>query len=213
MRKMAILIMISLTACGENKTSTTDTKIDSSVVDSAISITNNKAPQKRYSLDEIYNQYINPQLLEYLENTHPTWSVPNQNMWHPQLFKKYSGDSTLVNYVSGDFNCDGLKDYALLVDKGNNMLAAVAFIKQGNSFKTQELTEFPYRNTERIEDHLKVFTPGSYKTEDPDIDPADRKLTLKCAAVAIGPFKELYEGGKDVYYWEKGELRSSIIED
>ena len=212
MRTLSMLLTLYLLACGENKTSTTDTIIDSSVVDTVLSTTNNKVPQKRYSLDEIYLKYINPQLLDYLENNHSAWSIPGQNMWHPQLFKKYTKDSSLVNYVSGDFNCDGLKDYALLLDKGNNMLSAVAFLKQGSSFKTQELTEFPYRSFDRIEDHLVIYEAGTYNISDPDIEPKDRRVKLTCTAVGIGLFKELYEGGKDVYYWQGQHLQSCIIE-
>jgi hypothetical protein len=96
--------------------------------------------EKMYSLDEIYEKYLSKELLSYMEKTHPAWSVPNEHMWYPQLFNKYKTDSSLVNYVSGDFDCNGKKDYALIVDNGKNGLAAVAFLGVGNGFKTVELT-------------------------------------------------------------------------
>lgn len=117
-----------------------------------------------------------------------------------------------MHYVTEDFDCNGSKDYALILDKGNNTLAAVEFLWEGSSFRIQELTEFPYPKGERIEFLLNLYKPGRYDTEDPDLEPENRRVIIRCPAVGIGLFRELYEGGRDVYYWENNELRSCLIE-
>jgi hypothetical protein len=171
-----------------------------------------QSDEKQYSLDQMYNSYISEELLSYLDKSHPTWSVPNQNLWYPQLFDKYKTSNSLVNYVQGDFDCNGKTDYALIVDKGKNVLGAVAFLRFNDGYKTVELTELGNPG-EKIAFRLKLYKAGHYDIADPDLDPSDPKfVNLKCSGVGIGHFKELYEGGDDVYYWEKGELRSCVIE-
>lgn len=168
--------------------------------------------EKMYSLDEIYEKYVSKELLSYIEKSHPTWSVPNEHMWYPQLFHKYKTDSSLVNYVSGDFDCNGKKDVVLIVDNGKNGLAVVAFLGVDNGFKTVELTELG-RPAEKIEFVLTLYKPGRYNIADPDLGPSDPKIVnFKCNGVGVGKFKELYEGGDDVYYWEQDHLRSCVIE-
>ncbi|MGV3588716.1 MAG: hypothetical protein ACO1OF_17055 [Adhaeribacter sp.] len=169
--------------------------------------------QKRYSLDEIYQKYISTELLLYIEKKHPTWSIPNENMWYPQLFNKYKTDSSLVNYITGDFDCNGKKDQALIVDKGKNSLSAVIFLKVGNSFETVKLTEIGAAD-EKIEFVLTLYKPGRYNIIDPDLSPSDlNTVDFKCNGVGIGKFKELYEGGNDVFYWNRNQLQSCLIEE
>jgi hypothetical protein len=69
------------------------------------------------------------------------------------------------------------------------------------------------RPGEKIEFDLTLYKPGRYHIADPDLEPSDPKMVnFKCNAVGIGMFKELYEGGDDVYYWEQDHLRSCVIE-
>lgn len=165
-------------------------------------------------LDPIYTKYINTQLLSYLRQEHPGWTVPNQNMWYPKLFNKYKTDSSLVNYISGDFNCDGNEDYALIIDKGSQSLAAIAFLADGKSFKTVQLTQLIPREAEKFDFTFKLYKQGKYNISDPDLTPTDLKyVNLKCPAVGIGSFNELYDGGDEVFYWVNNELRSCMIGD
>ncbi len=100
-----------------------------------------------------------------------------------------------------------------MLDKGDGRLAAVAFLSKSDSFKTVELTELPEDEKDKINWQLALFKPGKYNTADPDLDPKDRHVNFKCPAIGIGYFKELYEGGRDVYYWDNGELRSCLIDE
>ncbi|KAA5549052.1 hypothetical protein F0145_00155 [Adhaeribacter rhizoryzae] len=169
--------------------------------------------QKKYSLDEIYQKYISTELLLFIEKNHPAWSIPNENMWYPQLFNKYKTDSSLVNSIAGDFDCNGQKDQALIVDKGKNSLSAVVFLKVDNSFEAVELTEIGAAG-EKIEFVLTLYKPGRYNIIDPDLSPSDlNTVDFKCDGVGIGKFKELYEGGNDVFYWNRNQLQSCLIEE
>ena len=207
-RPLAILLL-GLASCHQFEKRSQSPKSD--VVDSAIPAMT-PSVDKRYGFDEIYNQYMSQDLVSYMENTHPTWSVPNQNRWYPQLFNKYKTNISLVNYVRGDFDGNGLTDAALIVDKGNNLLAAVAFLRGDSSFKTVELTEFKPEG-DKIDFLLTLYKPGRYPITDPDLAPSDKKqVDLHYSSIGIGMFKELYEGGNDVYYWYRNQLRSCMIE-
>ncbi len=182
------------------------------VVDSVITVMG-KTPEKIYGLDEIYLRYISKELLSHIEKEHPTWSVPGQNLWYPRLFNKYKTNSSLVNFNQGDFDCNGKTDYALILYKGKNQFAAVAFLRMDAGFKTVELTEIRSPECEKFDFALTLYKPGRYDIADPDLGPSDAKyVNLACSGVGVGMFKELYEGGDDVYYWEGDQLRSCVIE-
>jgi hypothetical protein len=207
-----LFLFLGLTSClqTEKKYEVRDLKNTLDSVDMALTTPSGK----NYSLDDIYQKYIPSELLSYIEISQPTWSVPGQNMWYPQLFNKYQTDSSLVNYVSGDFDCNGKRDYALIMDKGMNHLAAIAFLRVDNGFKTVELTELLHSEGQKIDFVLSLYKPGRYDIVDPDLLPSDPNyVNLKGNSVGIGLFNELYEGGADVYYWDEGQLRSCVIDD
>jgi hypothetical protein len=212
MTKLLAILFLGLASCQQLEKTDESAPSKDRVVDSINSPMSTAVAEKNYSLDEIYQKYISVELLSYLEAKYPTWSVPNENMWYPQLFHKYKTDSSLVNYISGDFDCNGQNDQVLIVDKGKNMLSVVAFLRVGDSFKTVELTEIGPAG-EKIEFVLTLYKPGRYQIADPDLGPSDSKIAnFKCNGVGIGKFKELYEGGNDVFYWDHNELRSCVIE-
>lgn len=201
-----------LVACRQFKTDDNSVIKDTANIEKLSSFTKKESPT--YSMDDIYQTYINPQLQDYLKKKHPTWSVPDRSKWYPQLFNKYKTDRSLVNYISEDFDCNGKKDYALLLDKGGGVLAVVAFLSTGTSFTTVELTEninYGGHAAEKIEFALTLYKPGKYNTSDPDIAIEARHINLKCYAIGIGLFEELFEGYNDVFYWDKKELKSCLI--
>src|SRR3982750_4296453 len=110
MTKLFAILLLGFASCQHLEKTHPSQQVKNDVVDSMSSPI--AVNEKRYSLDEIYQKYAGEELLSYIEKTHPAWSLPNENMWYPQLFKKYKTYNSLVNYVSGDFDCDGKKDYA-----------------------------------------------------------------------------------------------------
>jgi len=212
MFKILALVLLGLASCQPVQNGDESIPIEKSVVMTMDSVTTDSV-QKPYSLDEIYQNYISKELLLYLEKNHPGWSVPNQNKWHPQLFAKYKTATSLVNYIRADFDCNGKPDEVLIIGKGANVLAAVAFLAVADSFKTTELTELGAAG-EKIEFVLTLYKRGTYKISDPDLKASDSKtVTFTCSGAGIGLFNELYEGGNDVYYWKGNNLMSCVIEN
>jgi hypothetical protein len=211
MTKLLAILIIGFVSCQQLEKTQDSPPFKADVVDTG-STSGTPVAQKKYSLDEIYQRYVSEDLLAYLEKTHPAWSVPNQHLWYPQLFNSYKTDSTLVNYVNGDFDCNGKKDHAMILDNGLNRLTTVAFLAEAGGFKTVELTQLSPLEGNKIDFVLSVYKPGRYNITDPDLDPSDPKVVnFKCTGVGIGVFKELYEESDDVFYWDRNQLRSCVI--
>ncbi|HEU4901855.1 MAG TPA: hypothetical protein VFT06_03660 [Flavisolibacter sp.] len=170
--------------------------------------------EKKDVVDDVHAKFLDSKLVDYLQKEHPNWTVPNEYEWYPELFKKYMSDSALVSTVSGDFDGNGNKDCALLIDQGNGKLAAVAFLYDGLRYRTQQLTEITAIETDKIVSRLILYKPGRYTISDPDLAPGDnRTIDFKHPAIGVGLFKELYEGGDDVFYWNNNQLKSCFIEE
>ena len=145
-------------------------------------------------LDAVYENYLPQNLKEYISTNYPEWSLPERYRWHPNLFKKYMRDTTLAPIVSGDFNCDGKKDYALLMDRNKKGLTLMLFLAHEQSFLGQILTQNLVHEVPKIEYVLSVVAPGVYKTIDPDREAETQSVRLQCTSIGIGLFKELYDG-------------------
>jgi len=230
MRVLVVLIAVALfSSCRESRRTsaspvksapTFQTSPDSALMDSLERISNTftKEDRKRYPLEEVYREYVDSALLDYLAKNHPTWSIPGNNMWYPELFKKYKTEGSLVNYVPADFNGDGLKDYALLLHQEKDTFRVVAFLRDGNSFKTEELSRIIHQSDRgydshyginskrrRMEWHIRIFKPGKYNITDVDIEVEDRRTVLTLPGIGVGLFQELYDGSMNVHCWmERG---------
>lgn len=85
MRIVVVIITFVMIACQQNQP-TVDSSIDKGVIDSMMAKIDPASPQKRYSLDKMYEQNLNQILLAFLELNHPTWSIPDPTLWYPELF-------------------------------------------------------------------------------------------------------------------------------
>jgi hypothetical protein len=213
MKKLAIIFIVGLASCIEVDNNV-DNKNTKDTLSEQIMKAVDSSDGRKYSMDDVYQKYLPATLINYIQKEHPTWSFPNENMWYPQLFKKYKTDSTLVNCISGDFDGNRNKDWALIIDQGNGILSAVAFLYEGSTYKAVQLTQIPDAGKEKIDYVLTLYKSGQYAISDPDLSPTDPNIVnLKYPAIGIGHFKELYEGGNDVFYWDEKKLKSCLIED
>ncbi|MCW3074665.1 MAG: hypothetical protein JWP69_1734 [Flaviaesturariibacter sp.] len=169
--------------------------------------------QKAGTWDAVYKKYIPLNLKDYIIKNHPGWSIPDRYRWHPNLFDKYRTENAVPPIVSGDFDCNGSTDYALLMDKNKKGLAVMLFLGNGPSFSSQILTQNLVHDVPKIEYVLSIVKPGVYKTIDPDREADSPPVKLQCPSIGIGLFKELYDGSRDVYYFDKGELKSCLIDN
>jgi hypothetical protein len=208
MKPLIALLILELFSCGEVAT-TADTKtIDTtqSVKETTINYTST-SENKQYNKD-IYERYIDPRLKNYLDNEFKEWTLPAPSRWDTVWFNQYKSDSTLVNYISGDFDCNQQKDFVLLFQKANGELSAYAFLSSGNSIKAVKLMDLGINTGEQIEFGVELLPPGKYNYMDPESEDAP-SVKINCNAVQVLSF----EKGAETFYWEKGKLKSIMTGD
>ncbi len=211
MKILTSIMLLGLIACGQCTTrSDSKTTLDtfqsksSSHPDKVNVIENSKLYDS-----SIYQSYINAQLKAYLGKAFPGWTLPALNRWDTLWFNQYMTDSSLANYVSGDFNCDSKKDYGLIIEDNKGIIVAYAFLSTRSSFQAFKLEEFGKDNGEQIEIGLEVLKPGEYNYIDPDSDNNPPPVKIKCEAVQVIGF----EKSAETYYWDKGKLKSIMTGD
>src|SRR3982751_3466374 len=141
MKTQTALLVLGLFSCGQAVT-TADTKTIDTIQTAKNTSTSGAGTSKndQYS-SNIYEQYIDPQLKNYLNKEFKGWTLPAPNRWDTVWLNQYKSDSTLVNYISGDFDCNQQMDFALLFQKVNGDIVACAFLSSGNSFKATQLID------------------------------------------------------------------------
>jgi hypothetical protein len=212
MIKLAIILCVGLLSCSEGGNSL-DNKNPTDTLSEPLMKPVIPPDEMKISFDAVYQKYLPATLIDYLQKEHPTWSMPNENMWYPQLYKKYKTGNSLANYITGDFDGNQYKDYALLISTDSGSLSVIAFLNDNHTYKTIKLTEVPREGNEKIDYVLTLYQPGKYSSSDPDPGPAHSEIVnFTHPAIGIGRFKELYDGGNDVFYWDKNELKSCLID-
>ncbi|HEX8332100.1 MAG TPA: hypothetical protein VF622_05730 [Segetibacter sp.] len=211
MKTLIALLVFGFFSCGQDVSTADNKTIDDTTENANKQSVSNTSPSvnsDRYS-SGIFEQYIDPQLKAYLDNTFKGWTLPAPNRWDTVWFNQYKSDSTLVNYISGDFDCNGMKDYALLFKKANGVLAAYAFLSTDNLFKAAELVDLGKDEGEHIEIGLELLPPGKYNHIDPVSDEDPPPVTIKCNSVQVLNF----ERAAETFYWEKGKFKSITTGD
>lgn len=211
MKKLTALLVYGLVSCGQ-AVSTADPKtIDDTsqtVKKSSTPGTSTSKDNNKYS-SSIYERYINPRLKIYLDNEFNGWTLPTPSRWDTVWFNQYKSDTTLVNYISGDFDCNKKKDYALLFKKASDEIVAYAFLSTGDTFKPIKLMDFGKDSGEPIEIGLELLPPGNYNHIDPESEEEPPPVRIKCNSVQVLNF----ERAAETFYWEKSKLKSIITGD
>ena len=158
---------------------------------------------------DIYERYIDPQLKTYLDKAFIGWHLPPPRRWDTLWFRQYKSDSNLVNYISGDFDCNEKKDYAILFKKASGVIAAFAFLSTGHTFKAVELMDLGKDSGEHIEVGLELLPPGDYNYIEADSEEDPLPIRIKCNSVQVLHF----ERAAKTFYWEKGKMNSITTGD
>ncbi|MBO9681467.1 MAG: hypothetical protein J7502_02135, partial [Flavisolibacter sp.] len=205
------LLIFGLVSCGQ-AVSTADSKtIDDTAgtaLEPSISNTSSSVNGDKYSRS-IYELYIDPQLKTYLDKAFKGWTLPAPNRWDTVWFNQYKSDSTLVNYLSTDFDCNKKRDYALLFKNASGVIVAYAFLSTGDTFNAVELMDFGKDTGEQIEVGLELLPPGDYNHIDPENEENPPPVKIKCSGIQVLNF----ERAAKTFYWEKGKLKSIITGD
>jgi hypothetical protein len=207
MDKLTVLLILGLISCGRAERSSSrrsDYHTAQSGEESRIRKKNSADSVDKYDTS-IYERYLATELKEYLNNQYKGWTFPAPNRWDTVWFNQYKTDTSLLSYVSGDFDCNERKDYAIIFKKADGFIAAYAFLSRGNYFLPVELMNFGKDEGEQIEIGLEVLPPGVYNYIDADNDEdVLPHVKIKCNSVQILNF----ERAAETFYWEKGKLKS-----
>jgi hypothetical protein len=208
MKTLTAILVLGLFSCGEAATTADTANIDTTQAakEKAISDTGT-SDNKQYSRD-IYEQYIEPKLKIYLDKEFNGWTLLTPNRWDTVWFNQYKSESTLVNYISGDFDCNHQKDFALLFHKADDEISAYAFLSSGNSIKAVKLMDLGKDTGEQIEFGIELLPPGKYNNMDPESEEAP-SVRINCNAVQILSF----EKGAETFYWDNGKVKSIMTGD
>ncbi len=206
MKALTAILALGLISCGQTATTADTDAVDSIKIDK-VSTVKTTTPDDAYN-SNIYDLYVNPQLKTYLDKTFKGWTFPAPDRWDTVWFNQYKNEVNLVNYVTGDFDCNNQKDFAILFKKADGVIAAYAFISLGKSFQAFELIDFGKDSDEQLEFGLELLPPGKYNYMDPESDEAP-SVKIKCNAVQILNF----EKGAETFYWEKGKVKSIMTGD
>lgn len=203
MKTLSAILFLWFISCRPANTETHDNKDSNSNVNIPLI----RKTKSEASQNDISN-FIDKQLVAYLDTNFNGWTMPEPNRWDTIWFNQYKNDGNFVNYVTGDFDCNNKKDYVLLFKQANSSIVAYSFLSKRNSFQSFQLFDFGTDNDEMIEYGLELLPPGIYSYMDPESDEAP-SVSIKCNAVQILYF----EKGAETFYWEKGKLQSIMTGD
>jgi hypothetical protein len=199
MKYIPILLTVLLLACGQNTTekkTTTDTlPAQPSRVDTA---TRSSLPTSA-----IYDDYLPSRLVAYVRRSLPDWKLPDPSAWEKYWFDQYTKDKSLVNFISGDFNCDGATDHALVLLHQKGDIGAWAFLARDSSFEKTKLDQFEHLSSGLIEIGLELLEKGEHGHLGEDGEMA-KPAIVKCEGVTV----IFFEKAARSYYWEKGKLKA-----
>jgi hypothetical protein len=218
-RSMSIIsiVLIGLGSCNGNKEQSK--KIGSIKYDSP-TITNKDTFNKTGDLvsndslqtfsysKSVYDEYFTSEIKKFLKDSMNEWTVPNPDEWDNLWFQTYRNPASLVNYITGDFNCDNKRDYAvLLADKSKAISAWV--IQSNNSGFTKIKLEDCGTFENHIQVGLELIDPGKLDYIDPEKDGVLKPIILKCPAIQV----EYFESAATTYYWNKNKYSSAVTGD
>lgn len=153
--------------------------------------------------EDIYKDYIPQKLAAFLAKEMPDWKIPAPNKWDKYNFNEFKTANNLVNFISGDFNCDKRGDYALILEDKRERLAIWVFFAEKTGFNKIKLADAG-SGREQIESGIAVLEPGEHGG---DWNP--KPVKIKCQAI-----EDIYfEKAAEAYYWENGKFKSIITSD
>lgn len=133
----------------------------------------------------------------------PGWKIPAPDKWWKDNFNEFKTSNHLVNFISGDFNCDKRTDYALILADEREQSAIWAFFAKKNGFEKVKV-EDSGNVSEQIDFALSALEPGEHGGE---WNP--KPVKIKCRAIEVISF----EKAADAYYWDDGKFKSVITSD
>ena len=191
MKILIILFACFLFSCNNtNDTKTIEEKKDSTITTDSTAT----------SAVLVYTRYVPVELLAHLSKSLPAWKIPDPSSWEKHWWDQYKTDSTLVNYLYGDFNCDGNKDYSMVLTDSKNNIGAWAFLAKGGTFENVKLDEF-----ENISGIIGcgLIPLSAGKHGDLNVEDLNYRVDVKCPGITV----IFFEKAARSYYFENGKLK------
>lgn len=212
MRKPLLITILSLVlfSCAEQrrepKQESTATDSTASVLPSTFAPDSAEMLQKLQSYvydSTIYDQYLPADLKSYLAANLQDWKLPDPAEWDALWFQTYRRTNALINFISGDFNCDAQKDYALLLTNKRDSSLSAWIIHSGNNGLTGRKLDEYGKPENHIQLGLELVEAGDLNYIDPDVDDP-KSIKLECPAIQVVYF----EKAAITYYWDKDQYSS-----
>jgi hypothetical protein len=101
-----------------------------------------------------------PQFVQvYLAKELSGWELAPKESWDDTTFKKYQTDSSQINYILADFNCDKKPDFVAILKDSIGNFAAIKIFSFDQYYLHDELEN--YNNKKRLDFGLRHIKPGA----------------------------------------------------
>jgi hypothetical protein len=140
---------------------------------------------------------------EYIDTKLSGWILAPSESWDDTSYNKYRSDTSQINYISGDFNCDGKIDYSLILKDSNSNFSTFAILSLGDYYYHQELERLDSYKLKKLDFGLQALPPG------PINHPSGPPPTM----VECGAIQKFFtnRNSKKIYYCDK-EGKSYVIQ-
>lgn len=202
--RFLIILIVGFLSCNQPEATQKTNQSDSTVITNVADVKQQvETKSKSVNYDSsIYARFIPKQVFNLLKQKLPDWKFMNPNEWESFWFEQYQKDSSLVNYVPADFNCDGKNDYAFLLKNSKGVMAVWVLQSYEGGYNTFKVHEI---ETDRkpIDVGIDLVEKGKLEYIDLD-DESIKSINIKCPAVQV----LFFERGAVTYYWSKDKFES-----
>jgi hypothetical protein len=140
---------------------------------------------------------------DYLSSDLRGWTIASNGYWNDTAFNKYSTDTSKLNYVLSDLNCDGKSDFTGILQDTNGNFATFQIYSIEQYYVSRQLES--YGNKRQLNFGLQLINSTTpFKHYDGSSE------TFKCGAVER--FNLDNEGKKIFYANEKGFFEIEVGE-
>lgn len=126
----------------------------------------------------------------------------NPDNWDILWFQEYRTENGLVNYISGDFNCDTKQDYALLLANANNELAVWVIQSNNDDYQFEKIHVLGQIHTP-VSLGIELIPKGKLDYINLDVEES-KTINLNCPGIQIAHF----ERAAVTYFWNNGKFES-----
>jgi hypothetical protein len=160
--------------------------------------------------DNLYKKAIPDSVFRLIHKHLPQWKFSSPERFDTFFFNYYyEHENALVNYIKGDFNCDGKIDYALVLENKNKDYAVWVLQSGPASYSAIKLSENMKQDAYPISVGLELIPRGKLGYLNFDDGPLPEPIELKCNAIDVMHFEE----SSQAYYWNKNKYESVPTSD